>query len=76
MKYFIFVITQMFNTSLIFLLDLVCVCVRFISKNKMLYYLVNNNIFLIFFVIKKKIAIYLIVMKRDRVSKSLWETLL
>lgn len=70
----------MFNTSLIFLLDLVCVCVRFISKNKMLYlyYLVNNNIFLIFFffVIKKKIAIYLVVMKRDRVSKSLWETLL
>lgn len=68
----------MFNTSLIFLLDLVCVCVRF-SKNKMLYlyYLVNNNIFLIFFfVIKKKIAIYLVVMKRDRVSKSLWETLL
>lgn len=50
----------MFNTSLIFLLDLVCVCVcvrvRFISKYKILYlyYLVNNNIFSIFFVIKKK----------------------
>lgn len=61
MKYFIFVITQMFNTSLIFLLDLVCVCVYVCAYDSSLnikYYIYIILLIIIyfqfFFVIKKK----------------------